>query len=35
MIHIIRSRAAQQEIEDMLQTLGSYIKLAVDILGGI
>ena len=31
MIHIIRSHAASHEIEDMLQALGGYIKLAVDI----
>ncbi len=35
MIHIIHSRATQQEIEDMLQMLGTYIKLAVDIQRGI
>ena len=31
MIHLIRSRASQQQIEEMLQALGTYIKLAVDI----
>jgi hypothetical protein len=35
MIHIIRSRATQQQMSDMLQTLGTYIKLAVDIQRGI
>lgn len=31
MIHLIRSHASQQQIEEMLQALGTYIKLAVDI----
>ena len=31
MIHIIRARATKEQLEEMLQTLGSYIKLAVDI----
>lgn len=31
MIHIIRSHATKAEIDDMLQTLEVYIKLAVDI----
>jgi len=31
MIHILNHKASQNEIEDMLQELGSYIKLAVDI----
>lgn len=31
MIHIIRSPATALEIEEMLQSLGEYIKLAVDI----
>lgn len=35
MIHIIRSRATQQQMEDMLQMLGTYIKLAVDVQRGI
>ena len=35
MIHIIRSRAAPREIEEMLQALGDYIKLAVDVRRGI
>ena len=34
-IHIIRFRATQQQIEEMLQTLGAYIKLAVDIQRGV
>jgi hypothetical protein len=35
MIHIICSRATQEQIEEMLETLGLYIKLAVDIQRGI
>jgi hypothetical protein len=31
MIHIIRDRATPGQIEEMLQPLGVYIKLAVDI----
>jgi len=31
MIYIIRERATPQQIQDMLQDLGTYIKLAVDI----
>lgn len=34
-IHIIRTRATQQQMEEMLQTLETYIKLAVDIQRGI
>ncbi len=34
-IHIIRSPASSQEIEEMLQALGEYIKLAVDTRNGI
>jgi len=34
-VHIIRSRATQQHMADMLQALGTYIKLAVDIRRGI
>ena len=34
-IHIIRSRANEQQITGMLQTLERYIKLAVDIRRGI
>lgn len=35
MIHIIRERATQQQMDEMLQTLKAYIKLAVDIQRGI
>lgn len=35
MVHIIRSRATQPQIDEMLQVLGTYIKLAVDIHRGI
>lgn len=35
MIQIIRSPATKQQIDDMLQTLGTYIKLAVDVRGGV
>ncbi len=35
MIHVIRSRANEQQITGMLQTLERYIKLAVDIRRGI
>lgn len=35
MIHIIRSRATPRQIDEMLQELGTYIKLAVDIQRGI
>lgn len=35
MVHVIRSRATQQRMADMLQALGTYIKLAVDIRRGI
>lgn len=31
MIHIIREHATMQQIQDMLNALGSYIKLAVDV----
>ncbi len=31
MIHLIRKKAASEQIEQMLNTLGTYIKLAVDI----
>lgn len=31
MIHIIRERATPQQMQEMLQGLGTYIKLAVDI----
>jgi hypothetical protein len=31
MIHIVRDQASPVQMADMLQTLGGYIKLAVDI----
>ena len=31
MIYIIRERATPQQMQEMLQALGTYIKLAVDI----
>lgn len=31
MIHILRDRATKQQLEEMLETLEVYIKLAVDI----
>ncbi|MBE9116564.1 hypothetical protein IQ249_11700 [Lusitaniella coriacea LEGE 07157] len=35
MIHLIRDHATQAQIDEMLQILGAYIKLAVDIEQGI
>ena len=35
MIHVIRARATTQQIEGMLQALGTYIKLAVDVRRGL
>lgn len=35
MIYLIREPASQEQIEEMLELLGSYIKLAVDIERGI
>ena len=35
MIHIVRSHATRPQMEEMLQTLETYIKLAVDIQRGI
>ena len=35
MIHILRERATKQQLEEMLQTLNSYVKLAVDVRRGI
>jgi len=35
MIHLLRSRATKQELEEMTEELGVYIKLAVDIHMGI
>ena len=34
-IHIIRTRAAKLQMEEMLQALGTYVKLAVDLERGI
>ena len=34
MIHILRSRATKQQLDGMLETLGVYVKLAVDIRRG-
>ena len=34
MIHLLRSRASRQQLEQMLETLGVYLKLAVDIHRG-
>ena len=34
-IRIIRQRATEQEVWDMLEALGTYIKLAVDVERGI
>lgn len=35
MIYLIRDRATQEQIDEMLQAMGGYIKLAVDIERGI
>ena len=35
MIHIVRKRATPQQIQEMLQGLETYIKLAVDVERGI
>ncbi len=35
MIHVIRSHATQQQSEEMLQALSTYIKLAVDVQRGV
>ena len=35
MIHIIRERATKQQMEEMLQVLETYVKLAVDLERGI
>ena len=35
MIYLIQAHATKEQIEEMLETLGSYIKLAVDIERGI
>lgn len=31
MIHLLHSRATKKQVDEMLETLGVYIKLAVDI----
>jgi hypothetical protein len=31
MIHILRSRATPEQIQQMLESLGIYLKLAVDV----
>lgn len=35
MIYLIRDRATKEQIDEMMQELGTYIKLAVDIERGI
>lgn len=35
MIHVLSDKASPQQIEDMLEELGDYIKLAVDIRLGV
>ena len=35
MIHLLRNHASKRQVEEMLQTLETYIKLAVDIERGI
>ena len=35
MIYLIRDRATKEQIDEMLQTLDTYIKLAVDIERGV
>jgi hypothetical protein len=35
MIHLLRSRATKQQMDEMLEALGVYIKLAIDIRRGI
>jgi len=34
-IHIIQSRATGQQVSEMMEILGTYIKLAVDVRRGI
>ena len=31
MIHLIRTRATEEQMKEMLEALGVYVKLAVDI----
>jgi hypothetical protein len=35
MIHLLHSRATKKQTDEMLETLGVYIKLAIDIRRGI
>jgi hypothetical protein len=35
MIQILRTRATKQQVDDMLLPLGTYVKIAVDILRGV
>lgn len=35
MVHVIRGRATGQQVQEMLQVIGAYIKLAVDVRRGI
>jgi hypothetical protein len=35
MVHLLRSRATRQQLNEMLETLRVYVKLAVDIRRGI
>ena len=35
MIHVLSDKASPKQIEDMLQGLGTYVKLAVDIRLGV
>lgn len=35
MIHIVRVKATEDQMRDMLQALGGYVKLAVDVKRGI
>lgn len=35
MIHLLRQKATRQQIDEMLQTLSTFIKLAVDIERGV
>lgn len=35
MIHLIKQRATAQQVSEMLQTLDTYIKLAVDVRRGV
>ncbi len=34
MVHLLRSRATKQQLDEMLEALGVYVKLAVDIRRG-